>query len=69
MVYRDKAEISVVGRNVVSQSGVYEDVMEALDGCQVYMSVQSPSLLSTSVVIDRKYAEEAAGRLHSKLFG
>lgn len=69
MVYRDKAEISVVGRNVVSQPGVYEDVMEALDGCPVYMSVQSPSLLSTSVVIDRKYAEEAAGRLHSKLFG
>ena len=69
MVYRDKAEISVVGRNVVSQSGVYEDIMEALDGCPVYMSVQSPSLLSTSVVIDRKYAEEAAVRLHSKLFG
>ena len=43
--------------------------MEALDGCPVYMSVQSPSLLSTSVVIDRKYAEEAAGRLHLKLFG
>ena len=58
-----------MGRNVVSQPGVYEDVMEALDGCPVYMSVQSPSLLSTSVVIDRKYAEDAAGRLHSKLFG
>ena len=68
MVYRDKAEVSVVGRDVVLYPGLSEAFREASVGAKVYMTAQSPSLLSSSIVIDRDDACSTVRKIHEYLF-
>lgn len=68
MVYRDKSEISVVGRNVVLTDGLFGKMLSSADGARIYMTSQSPTLLSTSIVVDRDVAKGVVSRLHSSLF-
>ena len=67
MVYRDKAEISVIGRDITLMPGIMEDMRQAADG-KIYMTAQSPSRLSASMVVDRVVAEGVTKRLHKKIF-
>ncbi len=68
MVYRDKSEISVVGRNVVLTEGLLGKLLSSAGNAGIYMSSQSPTLLSASIVVDRESAKEIVSRLHSSLF-
>lgn len=68
MVYKDKAEISVVGNAVVTAPGLVDKMTAAASGANVYMMSQSPSMLSVSIVVDRSAAVEIAGRIHKVIF-
>lgn len=68
MVYRDKSEISVVGRNVVLTDGLFGKMLSSAEGVGIYMTSQSSTLLSTSIVVDRDAAKGVVSRLHSSLF-
>lgn len=68
MVYKDKAEISVVGNAVVTAPGLVDKMTAAASGANVYMMLQSPSMLSVSIVVDRSAAVDIAGRIHKVIF-
>lgn len=68
MVYKDKAEISVVGNAVVTAPGLVDKMTSAASGANVYMMSQSPSMLSISIVVDRSAAVDIAGRIHKVIF-
>lgn len=68
MVYKDKAEISVVGNAVVAAPGLVDKMTAAASGANVYMMSQSPSMLSISIVVDRSAAVDIAGRIHKVIF-
>lgn len=68
MVYKDKAEISVVGNAVVTAPGLVDKMTAAVSGANVYMMSQSPSMLSVSIVVDRSAAVDIAGRIHKVIF-
>lgn len=68
MVYKDKAEISVVGNAVVTAPGLVDKMTAAASGANVYMMSQSPSMLSISIVVDRSAAVDIAGRIHKVIF-
>lgn len=68
MVYKDKAEISVVGNAVVTARGLVDKMTAAASGANVYMMSQSPSMLSVSIVVDRSAAVDIAGRIHKVIF-
>ena len=68
MVYKDKAEISVVGNDVVTAPGLVDKMTAAASGANVYMMSQSPSMLSVSIVVDRSAAVDIAGRIHKVIF-
>lgn len=68
MVYKDKAEISVVGNAVVTAQGLADKMTAAASGANIYMMSQSPSMLSISIVVDRSAAVDIAGRIHKVIF-
>lgn len=68
MVYKDKAEVSVVGNAVVTAPGLVDKMTAAASGANVYMMSQSPSMLSISIVVDRSAAVDIAGRIHKVIF-
>ena len=68
MVYKDKAEISVVGNAVVTAPGLVDKMTAAASGANVYMMSQSPSMLSVSIVVDRSAVVDIAGRIHKVIF-
>lgn len=68
MVYKDKAEISVVGNAVLTVPGLVDKMTAAASGANVYMMSQSPSMLSISIVVDRSAAVDIAGRIHKVIF-
>lgn len=68
MVYKDKAEISVVGNAVVTAPGLVDKMTAAASGANVYMMSQSPSMLSVSIVVDRAAAVDIASRIHKVVF-
>ena len=68
MVYKDKADISVVGNAVVTAPGLVDKMTAAASGANVYMMSQSPSMLSVSIVVDRSAAVDIAGRIHKVIF-
>lgn len=68
MVYKDKAEISVVGNAVVTAPALVDKMTAAASGANVYMMSQSPSMLSISIVVDRSAAVDIAGRIHKVIF-
>ncbi|MDD6253306.1 MAG: aspartate kinase [Bacteroidales bacterium] len=65
-VFKDKALVSVVGRN----AAVSRQVMDAVLGAagNIYMLSVSPSLLSVSVVVDRDKAASVVSSLHFEIF-
>lgn len=67
-VYKDKAEISVVGNAVVTAPGLVDKMTAAASVANVYMMSQSPSMLSISIVVDRSAAVDIAGRIHKVIF-
>lgn len=63
-IFRDKAQVSVVGKSVALCNGV-ADVMHEV---KPYMMSVGASLMDISVVIDRSCLKDAVNKIHEKLF-
>ena len=61
----DVAKISVVGMGMMSQSGVAEKMFQTLADKEINILAISTSEIKISVLIKKKYAEEAIKSLHS----
>jgi len=59
------AKISVVGLGMMSQSGVAEKMFKSLADNEINILAISTSEIKISVLIDKKYTEEAVKSLHS----
>ena len=65
-VFKDKALVSVVGRNAAVSKRVMDAVLSAAG--HVYLLSVSPSLMSVSVVVDRNVAASVVSALHFEIF-
>lgn len=63
--YRDKAQISVVGKNVISTEGLMDSIHEC---AKVHMMSFGASLMDVSAVVDRDNVKIIVNELHNRLF-
>lgn len=67
-VDRDKAQISVIGKNIVNLRGLLKQTMASLKDCNVYMISQGASFVNISFVVDRSSMKDAVREVHKYLF-
>ena len=67
-VDRDKAQISVIGKNIVNLRGLLKQTMSSLKDCNVYMISQGASFVNISFVVDRSSMKDAVREVHKYLF-
>ena len=67
-VDRDKAQISVIGKNIVNLRGLLKQTMASLKDCNVYMISQGASFVNISFVVDRVSMKDAVREVHKYLF-
>ena len=67
-VDRDKAQISVIGKNIVNLRGLLKQTMSSLKDCNVYMISQGASFVNISFVVDRSSMKDAVREVHRYLF-
>lgn len=65
-LYRDKAQVSLVGRNVVLDKDLVKEILSL--SYPVYMMSQGASLMNISFVIDKGNVVDCVNRLHGKIF-
>ena len=65
-VYRDKALISVIGRNIVGLEGLGDKVIETSG--KVYVANVSANMLSENFVIDTERLEDTLTGIHDYIF-
>ncbi|MBR4057583.1 MAG: aspartate kinase [Oscillospiraceae bacterium] len=63
------AKVSVVGAGMVSASGVAALMFEALYDEKINIRMISTSEIKISVLIDKRYADQAVQAIHNKFFG
>ena len=64
----DKAQISVIGKNIVRLNGMLKKTFVPLKKCNVYMISQGASFVNISFVVDREELAEVVQELHDHLF-
>jgi len=65
-VYRDKAQISFIGRNIISSRGLGDRTVSSAG--KIYMSVIGNNLMSESFVIDRNKLQDTLVSMHDFIF-
>ena len=68
IVDEDKAQVSVIGKNIVRLNGMLKKTFAPLKRCNVYMISQGTSFVNISFVVDRKELTEVVQELHDHLF-
>ena len=64
----DKAQVSVIGKNIVRLNGMLKKTFAPLKKCNVYMISQGASFVNISFVVDREELNEVVCGLHHHLF-
>lgn len=64
----DKAQVSVIGKNIVRLNGMLKKTFTPLRKCNVYMISQGASFVNISFVVDREELTEVVQELHRHLF-
>lgn len=67
-VVDDKSQVSIIGKNVVSQRGLLRWAMYSLNNIDIYMISQGTSGVNISLVVDRENLDEVLQQFHSYLF-
>ena len=68
MIYRDKAQFSIVGEEFLhSCPGLASRIEKVLPG-SVYLVCMSPVQMSLSYVIDKEYAVDVVNHIHELMF-
>ena len=68
IVDEDKAQVSVIGKNIVRLNGMLKKTFAPLKRCNVYMISQGASFVNISFVVDRDELTEVVQDLHDHLF-
>ena len=68
IVDEDKAQVSVIGKNIVRLNGMLKRTFAPLKRTNVYMISQGASFVNISVVVDREELNEVVQDLHDHLF-
>lgn len=68
IVDEDKAQVSVIGKNIVRLNGMLKKTFAPLKRCNVYMISQGASFVNISFVVDREELSEVVQELHDHLF-
>ncbi len=64
----DKAQVSIIGKNIVNLRGLLRDAMASLSGCNVYMISQGASFVNISFVVDKARLGDVVREIHDYLF-
>jgi aspartate kinase len=64
----DKAQISVIGKNIANIEGLLFDIIDSLKGYRVYMISQGATDVNISFVVDRSNLDEIVNVAHQHLF-
>lgn len=64
----DKAQVSVIGKNIVRLNGILKKTFAPLKRTNVYMISQGASFVNISFVVDREELTEVVQDLHDHLF-
>lgn len=67
-VDRDKAQISVIGKNIISKPEIFSSVFSVLKGRQVYMLSQGATFINISIVVDKESCHQVLCDIHEELF-
>jgi aspartate kinase len=67
-VLDDKAQISVIGKNITTIKGKMFDIIDALKGYRIYMISESATDVNISFVVDRDRLDEIVNVAHQHLF-
>ena len=68
IVDEDKAQVSVIGKNIVRLNGMLKKTFAPLKRCNVYMISQGASFVNISFVVDREELTDVVQDLHDHLF-
>jgi aspartokinase len=63
-----KAQISVVGQNLINQPGVLDKIFAPLDKERIYMVSQGASLINLSIVVDKQALNDSIEAIHNAFF-
>ncbi len=64
----DKAQVSIIGKNIVNLKGMLRRAMASLSGCNVYMISQGASFVNISFVVDKSFMKDVVREIHNYLF-
>ncbi len=64
----DKAQVSIIGKNIATLKGVLSQTMASLAGCNVYMISQGASFVNISFVVDKAKMKDVVREIHNYLF-
>lgn len=67
-VDKDKAQISVIGKNLLSQPDLFADIFSTLKGKKVYMVSQGATFINLSFVVDKEICKSTLSEIHDKIF-
>lgn len=67
-VDRDKAQISIIGKNIIGVRGLLATVFNAVIDSKIYMISQDTTYLNLSIVVDRPEMADVLKKLHRKIF-
>lgn len=67
-VDRDKAQVSVIGKNLDNVTGILEKTFAPLHDYRIYMISQGASYVNISFVVDRAVMDDVVSLLHRSLF-
>ena len=67
-VDRDKAQISIIGKNIIGVRGLLATVFNAVIDSKIYMISQDTTYLNLSIVVDRPEMADVLKKLHQKIF-
>lgn len=67
-VDRDKAQVSVIGKNLDNVTGILEKTFAPLHDYKIYMISQGASYVNISFVVDRAVMDDVVSLLHRSLF-
>ena len=63
-----KAQISVVGKNLLNTPGITENVFSPIQTTKIYMISQGATNINLSIVVDRADLEETVLSIHNSIF-
>lgn len=67
-VDRDKAQVSVIGKDLISEPGIFKSIFTAVEGKKIYMISQGSSFINISLVVDRDSCKDVVRAIHKGLF-